>query len=434
MMKKSAYHSIGSSNNKQRQQWQNFQNQEQSPRIYPVTEGVESNQTKIVYQRLFNHFLDYVKIHDLQVLLDFSPKVIKQMIVDYVLWLRDEKPGKKLSRTSIKVHLAAILHFFQINNDDFNLTIKNFRIHLPSVDDSIYDNDRPYTVEEIAQVLKDCDPRGKAVILLLCSTGMRIGALPGLQKRHLTEVEFQGKIKLYKIQVYMGTRDKYYTFCTPECYQAIQDYWDFRRRCGEKLNDRSPLIREQFNKDNPFTTESPRFISPRAIEYLVDNVLQKSGVRRPGVVHMSHGFRKLFMTQCEKSGLKSINVKMLLGHDIGVSGHYYRPAESDLLEDYMIHAADALTISSELRLKQENQDLKLEQAQEITRLKAHLEEREEKDREISEEWQALKKEMDELRKFVFPGPVPQDKQMRKTYLKVAKSYYKDEKGIDIDQC
>ena len=28
----------------------------------------------------------------------------------------------------------------------------------------------------------------------------------------------------------------------------------------------------------------------------------------------------------------------------GVSGHYYRPAESDILEDYMTHAADALTI------------------------------------------------------------------------------------------
>ena len=39
--------------------------------------------------------------------------------------------------------------------------------------------------------------------------------------------------------------------------------------------------------------------------------------------------------------------------------------------------------------------------------------------------------MDELRKFVFPHPVPRDKQMRKTYLKVVKSHYKDEKGIAI---
>ncbi|MGC2308589.1 MAG: hypothetical protein WA461_09300 [Nitrososphaeraceae archaeon] len=160
-------------------------------RIYKITEGIQSNQTKIVYQRVFNHFQDYVKIHDLQIMLDFSPKVIKQMVIDYILWLRDEKPGKKLSRTSIKVHLAAILHFFQINNDDFNLTIKNFRIHLPSDESTAKDDDRSYTTEEIDQVLRDCDPRSKVVIHLLCSTGMRIGAMPLLQIGHLTKTEFQ---------------------------------------------------------------------------------------------------------------------------------------------------------------------------------------------------------------------------------------------------
>lgn len=127
----------------------------------------------------------------MQVLLDFSPKIIKQVVVDYILWLRDEKPGKKLSRTSIKVHLAAILHFFQINNDDFNLTIKNFRIHLPSDKTTAKDDDRSYTTEEIDQVLRDCDPRSKVVIHLLCSTGMRIGAMPLLQIGHLTKTEFQ---------------------------------------------------------------------------------------------------------------------------------------------------------------------------------------------------------------------------------------------------
>ena len=54
-----------------------------------------------------------------------------------------------------------------------------------------------------------------------------------------------------------------------------------------------------------------------------------------------------------------------MGHDIGVSGHYYRPAESDILEDYMTHAVDALTISSEHRLKIRNEELETGQAQEI---------------------------------------------------------------------
>ena len=114
------------------------------------------------------------------------------MVIDYILWLANEKPGKKLSRTSINVHLAAILHFFQINNDDFNLMIKNFRIHLPSDESIAKDDDRLYTTEEIDQVLKVFrDPRSKVVIHLLCSTGMRIGAMPLLQIGHLTKTEFQ---------------------------------------------------------------------------------------------------------------------------------------------------------------------------------------------------------------------------------------------------
>jgi len=122
----------------------------------------------------------------------------------------------------------------------------------------------------------------------------------------------------------------------------------------------------------------------------------------------------------------------LLGHKSNVSNdlNYDRTEDKDRLLAY-VKAIPLLTIDPNQRLEQENQDLKVTQAQEIARLKTHLESREEKDRKISEEWQALKREMDELRKFVFPGPVPRDKQMRKTYLKVVKSHYKDEKGIDI---
>ncbi|MGH9978904.1 MAG: hypothetical protein ACRD8Z_24185, partial [Nitrososphaeraceae archaeon] len=57
------------------------------PRIYPVTEGIQSAQTADVYERYFNHFLDHIKIHDLQALLDLSPKVIKQILIDYILYL-----------------------------------------------------------------------------------------------------------------------------------------------------------------------------------------------------------------------------------------------------------------------------------------------------------------------------------------------------------
>jgi hypothetical protein len=70
----------------ERQRWQPHQ-----PRIYEVTAGLPSKHTREVYQRYSNRFLDHVQIHDLQVLLDFSPKIIKQMISDtYFTFKRKE--------------------------------------------------------------------------------------------------------------------------------------------------------------------------------------------------------------------------------------------------------------------------------------------------------------------------------------------------------
>src|SRR5207244_1232813 len=42
-----------------------------------------------------------------------------------------------------------------------------------------------YTREQIAEMLTVCDERTKAIILLLTSTGMRIGAIPALKFKHL---------------------------------------------------------------------------------------------------------------------------------------------------------------------------------------------------------------------------------------------------------
>lgn len=48
-----------------------------------------------------------------------------------------------------------------------------------------------------------------------------------------------------------------------------------------------------------------------------------------------HGFRKAFKTICENAGMKSINIELLLGHNIGVSGSYYKPTEKEVLQDYL---------------------------------------------------------------------------------------------------
>jgi hypothetical protein len=59
---------------------------------------------------------------------------------------------------------------------------------------------------------------------------------------------------------------------------------------------------------------------------------------------MTHGYRKFAMSHAEQGGMRSINVKVLMGHSIGVEDSYYRPQERDISEDYK-KAIPSLTIS-----------------------------------------------------------------------------------------
>jgi integrase len=65
-----------------------------------------------------------------------------------------------------------------------------------------------------------------------------------------------------------------------------------------------------------------------------------------------HGFRKWFKTRCELSGTKSITIKKLMGHSIGISDSYLRVTESELLDQYL-SAIDFLTIEETYKLEKQ---------------------------------------------------------------------------------
>ena len=293
-------------------------------RIFEVDEGHRSKQTAIKYRNNFDHFLNFVRIRDLDVFLDLGKEAIQELVINYVLSMRDDAE-KMYSRSTVNTNVAAILYFLE--NNDIELNKRKLRRYYPS--DESTNDDRPYTTEEIAKILPVCDLREKAMILLMASSGVRIGALCSMQISDLTEVDFQGS-KLYKVQVYARTRYKYTAFTTSECYNAIQDYLNFRKRYGEELKDKSksPLFRKHFNKEDHFIINVSKPLSDVSVKKAVDGVLKKSGVKTKEAMR-THAWSKGFKSICEQSGMKSINVEMLIGHNIGVSGHYYRPTESD---------------------------------------------------------------------------------------------------------
>jgi hypothetical protein len=54
--------------------------------------------------------------------------------------------------------------------------------------------------------------------------------------------------------------------------------------------------------------------------------------------------------------MKSLNVSYLMGHDTGITAHYYRPKMDELLNDYT-KSIPYLTINDEFRLSKQVQQL-----------------------------------------------------------------------------
>jgi integrase len=318
------------------------------------------------------------------------------MVRDYILHLRDNS-SRRLARKSINVHLAAISHFlYMIRDDDYKIDWKKVRLEIPP-DENIR-RDRSYTIEEIQKMLSACSrTRDKAIIYLLTSTGMRIGAVHTLKVGDLSPKETnQGRV--YRIEVYSGSSDSYYCYCNIETTQILDEYLKERTDAGEVLRNDSPLIRHLYTS---ISIKAPvKKVSDPQIKYIVGRIVKLSGIKNTfqftGEAKRGKGFRKYYKTTAELAGMKPINVEITHGHSIGMSGHYYTPSESDVLKDYMTYAADALTVSQAYRQEKRIEELETERTEEIARLKTQIDKMKENHSEVL----TLKAQFDEMKQKI----------------------------------
>jgi integrase len=176
---------------------------------------------------------------------------------------------------------------------DYYWPIKRFcdrhKRNLPTIDiewDRLYDiverksthseDDRPYTVAEIHKVIKNPNRRVKPIVLVMCSSGIRLGSWMYLKWKHvipITNADYlrlkkqeenekplpdqrnsdiinipitaddENKVIAAKLTAYDTKRRRWYnTFITPEAYFALKDWMDFRSNVQhEDINGESWL-------------------------------------------------------------------------------------------------------------------------------------------------------------------------------------------------
>ncbi|MEZ0268734.1 MAG: hypothetical protein ACAH23_01060 [Nitrososphaeraceae archaeon] len=288
--------------------------------------SLKSEPTRKSYKFCIQKFLSHYEM-DLALFLNLPQEEMTNLIIKYFV-------NKKISNQYKNLMSATLKHTCEINDVVLNWKkIKKF-INSEKTGNEINGRDRAYTHEEIQKILEFSDQRLKTAFLLLASTGIRIGALQSIRIGDLERID-----DLYKIIVYSGDREEYFTFCTPECAKEIDAYFDFRKRRGEHITRESYLMVKKFSVKNEDFTSKP--FNVNTLRTILEYPITNSGIRE--VDHKNPYKRKqipiffFFIKFCTKqlvdSKLNPEMREMLLGHKIGLASCYYKPP-SQLIEKW----------------------------------------------------------------------------------------------------
>lgn len=316
--------------------------------IESFMKGFHSDSTKESYCKKLSQFLVFCKCtpDELESRTRKNAKWFQDIFIDYI-----EARRKEVSGSTLHQFRDALKHFFEMNDIEGINWSKIAKI-IPHAKKT--GSDRAPSVEEIRSILELADIRTKCIVLMCCSSGIRVGAFDGLTWRDLVPITHGGKTLAVKLVVYHGQREQYFSFLTLECHNALLQYKRLRESIGETIIQSSPLIRDTWdnNRYRKHVTDpriamplSSKSIANQMGEFLKKMKLRESRLGTNYEFKQVHGFRKYFKTNAERA-MKTIDVEKLMGH----AENYYKPSEKYLLEEYL-KAAPYLTISEATDLK-----------------------------------------------------------------------------------
>jgi len=304
--------------------------------------------TRDRYERLLDQFLKFIPIEG-QSLQERTTNFAKKAKDDLnwasssvMKWVRSQKERAEkgeISTSSLGNYYKPIKLFYEMN--DITINWKKITRGIPK--GKRHSTDRIPTLDEIKQLLNYPDRRLKSAILVMLSSGIRLGAWDFLKWGDIKPIDKDSKIVAAKITVYRGEPQEYYTFITSEAYNALKEYVDFRKSHGETIKEISPVLRDEFDvaKSSRGIATIPKRLKSTGLKRLIERALWAQGLRKPledgqrrHEFKADHGFRKYFKTMAEQQ-MKSLHVEILMGHSTGLADNYYRITEQDLLSEYL---------------------------------------------------------------------------------------------------
>ena len=177
--------------------------QDKSERLF--LNSIPSEYSKAAYKKYLRKYLELVGYPNVSSLLSKGHNELENQMIEFIISMKEQ--GMK--RAAITNYIKPVISCCKINDIMIN-TIKVNKFMPPNVKNR---KSRAYTVREIQKLLDIADERLRAAILILSSTGMRIGGLVGLTVGNLEAVMND---RLYKVTVYENEPEEYITFTTSE--------------------------------------------------------------------------------------------------------------------------------------------------------------------------------------------------------------------------
>ncbi|MGD9533456.1 MAG: tyrosine-type recombinase/integrase [Candidatus Nitrosocosmicus sp.] len=373
--------------------------------------ALRAPESKRQYPRRFQVFLDFINLPDLNV----EEKV--DLLYGYIEhkgrnWLEGElirfftfqnqrAERNEISTETIKNYLKPVKLFCEMNGIMINWKLISKGI----MRGDRYSNDRPPSREEIKKLLQYPDRRIKPIVLIMVSCGMRVGSWAYLKWGDIKPMSKDGKIVAGRIKIFNTKTKKFYiSFISLEAWNSVKNWMEFRQSFGEKINEESWVMRNLWQiKSQRYgnylgLAKHPVQFSVDGIRMLINDAWKIQGVReefengKKYPFKSLHGFRKYFDTECQKT-MKTINVSILMSHDIGITQHYYKPQEDELLEDYL-KAIPSLTIESdEIQLSKQIEELEEKNKNSDWIIKGQLREKDQEIKNMRGELDIVKQQM-----------------------------------------
>ncbi len=316
--------------------------------------ALKAPESKRQYPKRLEVFLNFIdiegsnlqeKLYNLYTHAKQDTEWLQDSLIEFIVFQKERANKGEITESTIPNYYKPVKLFCDMND-----IIINWRLVTRSMPRGNHAaNDRTPTLDEIIQILKYPDIRIRPIILTMISSGIRIGAWDYLQWKHVTPITSPDGtiIVAAKVVIYAGEPENYYSFITPEAYNALKEWMDFRSSYGEKITRDSWVMRDMWKTTNITYgaklgyARTPVKLKSSGIRNLIAKALFQQNVRpllkegqKRHEFKTAHGFRKFFKTQAEQY-MKAANVEMLMGHDLGISKSYYKPQEKEVMDDYL---------------------------------------------------------------------------------------------------